>query len=401
MHTRAVAVRFVYKMCGMNRIIYQLLVLLAVLLFHSFSTLGQATSLETSDDEYFIIKDLRQEWLTVDEENRYVPFVSDRQWKGPVVSVQLDPVRYSGNTLRCCVPKNSALLINQQLVRNFGRSACTFLDIDSLRNQYSGKILVTIFQPEKDFDRISLEVVSFGKAPADNNPVLARAKSAKMDFFVLGLVVLLVFYAVLRNQYAKNFRVIYNIPRIFSSKVREDDVRIKLLNEAHIAFLIQHCLLIAFLLIIIVPPNVDLPFTIPYLNFPIQTFSKYILLWGELALIVFVTIWAKHLLLMLLGTLFRLRAMKYLHMFDFMRMSLVFWAGVFVVMICFFPNVHISEEIYIKSLIYGFLLFALLRVAVLYFRISKNASFRNVYLFSYICVAEILPLLAGLELLIG
>ena len=246
-----------------------------------------------------------------------------------------------------------------------------------------------------------MEVVSFGRPLAGHNPVLLRAKTAKKDFFVLGLIILLVFYATLRNQYSKNFRVIYNIPRIFSSKVREDDIRIKLLNEAHIAFLIQHCLLMAFLLIIIVPPTVDLPIKIPYISFPVQSFSKYLLLWVEVSLIVFVTIWVKYMLLMLLGSLFRLRGLKYLHMFDFMRMSLVFWAGVFIVIICFFPNAIINEDIYIHGLIYGFLLFALLRIAVLYFRLSKNTSFRNVYLFSYICVAEIIPLLAGLELLIG
>lgn len=378
---------------------YQLLI--AFLFIWSFQASGQNQGTDISADDYSVIKDLRQEWLTVDKDNRYVPYVSDQQKKGPVIGVQLDLARYSGNKLRYCVPKNSALLINQQLVKNFDRSTCLFLDIDSLREQYQEKILITIFQPEKDFDRVSLEIVSFGKHLAEKNPVLARAKTAKMDFFVLGLVILLVFYATLRNQYTKNFRVIYNIPRILSSKVREDDVRIKLLNEAHIAFLIQHCLLIAFLLIIMVPPTIDLPFVIPYISFPLQTFSKYMLLWGEVALIVFVTIWVKYILLMLLGSLFKLRGLKYLHMFDFMRMSLVFWAGVFIVIMCFFPNAAINEDTYIKGLIYGFLLFALLRIAVLYFRLSKNASFRNVYLFSYICVAEIIPLLAGLELLIG
>jgi len=376
--------------------------LIASVLFHlSLSALGQTDTLEITESDYFVIKDLRSEWLTVDEENRYVPFISNQPKKGSVIGIPVDLTEYQGNKLRCCAPKNSSLLINQQLIRNFDGSGCIYLSIDSLRDHHAEKVFLTVFQAEKDFSKVSLEVVNFGQKFTEKNQVVARAKEVKMDFFVVGLLILLVFYATLKHQYTRSFKAIYDIPRIFSSKVREDDVRVKLLNEAHILFLIQHCLLIAFLLIIIVPPTAELPFIIPYVTFPLQTFSQYILLWAELALIVFITIWVKYLLLMLLGSLFRLRAMKYLHMFDFMRMSLVFWAGVFVLIICFFPSARISEEVYVRGLIYGFLAFALLRIVVLYLRLAKNASFRNIYLFSYICVAEIIPLLAGLELLVG
>ena len=372
-----------------------------ILLYLSISASGQVNTSGTAESDYFVIKDLRSEWLTVDEENRYIPFISDQQKKGSVIGIPIDLIEYQGSKLRCCAPKNSSLLINQRLIKNFGSSNCIYLSIDSLREYNQIKAFLTIFQAEKDFDKVSLEVVNFGQQLAEKNQVVTRAKALKMDFFVVGLLILLIFYATLKHQYSRSFKAIYDIPRIFSSKVREDDVRVKLLNEAHVLFLIQHCLLISFLLIIIVPLTAELPFTIPYTTFPLQSFSQYMLLWVELALIVFATIWIKYLLLMLLGSLFRLRAMKYLHMFDFMRMSLVFWAGVFVVMICFFPNAQISEEIYVRGLIYGFLAFALLRIVVLYLRLAKNASFRNIYLFSYICVAEILPLLAGLELLIG
>ena len=387
------------KLIKMNTM-YRLLIA-SVLLHLSLSASAQINTPETVRGEYFVIKDLRSEWLTVNEENRYVPFISNQPKEGSVIGIPLDLTEYQGNKLRCCAPKNSSLLIDQQLVRNFGSSSCIYLSIDSLRDHHSGKVFLTIFQAEKDFNKVSLEVVNFGQSLTDKNQVIARAKAVKMDFFVVGLLVLLVLYATLKHQYTRSFKTIYNIPRIFSSKVREDDVRVKLLNEAHILFLIQHCLLVAFLLIIIVPSTAELPFVIPYTTFPLQSFSQFILLWIELALIVFATIWIKYLLLMMLGSLFRLRAMKYLHMFDFMRMSLVFWAGVFVLILCFFPNAGISEEVYVRGLIYGFLAFALLRIIVLYLRLSKNASFRNVYLFSYICVAEILPLLAGLELLVG
>ncbi len=371
--------------------------LLSVLFLLSMPLWGQ--SLEEVS-EYFVVKDLRQDWLTVDESNRYVPYVSGQK-KGVVVGLPLNLARFQGNHIRCCVPRNSSLFIDQQLVRNFDQSDCIVLNIDSLQNQHAEMVFLTIFQAQKDFDRVHVEVVSFGQNLAEENPVLARAVAVKMNFFIVGILILLVFYAVLKHQYGKNFKVIYNVSRIFSSKVREDDTRVRLVTEAHIAFLIQYCLLISFLLIIVVPPTTELPYIISYISFPPSSFSEHLLLWVELALIVLVIILVKYLLLMLLGSLFRLRVMKYLHMFDFMRMSLVFWTAVFFAVICFYPNLQFHTEIYLQSLIYGFLLFALFRIVILYFRLSQNASFRNIYLFSYICVAEIIPLLAGLELLIG
>ncbi|WKN41815.1 DUF4271 domain-containing protein [Tunicatimonas pelagia] len=371
--------------------------LLSVLFFLSIPLWGQSPELAS---EYFVVKDLRQDWLTVDEANRYVPYVAGQK-KGAVVGLPLNLTRFRGNQLRCCVPRNSSLLINQQLVKNFDRSDCIFLDIDSLRNHHAETVFLTIFQGQKDFDHVSVEIINFGQDLAEENPVVARAAAIKMNFFGMGLLTLLIFYAILKHQYGKNFKIIYNISRIFSSKVREDDTRVRLVTEANIAFLIHYCLLIAFLLIIVVPPTIELPFTTSYISFPPVSFSQYLLLWVELAVIVLVIILVKYLLLMLLGSLFRLRAMKYLHMFDFMRMSLVFWTAVFIAVICFFPNLQFNTEIYLQGLIYGFLLFALVRVIILYFRLAQNASFRNIYLFSYICVAEILPLLAGLELLIG
>ena len=108
---------------------YQLLI--AFLFIWCFQASGQENGSDISESDYSVIKDLRQEWLTVDKDNRYVPYISEQQEKGPVIGVQLDLARYSGNKLRYCVPKNSSLLINQQLVQNFNRSVCLFLDIDS------------------------------------------------------------------------------------------------------------------------------------------------------------------------------------------------------------------------------------------------------------------------------
>ncbi|MGD1895147.1 MAG: hypothetical protein ACFB15_31705 [Cyclobacteriaceae bacterium] len=95
-----------------------------ILLYLSISASGQVNTSGTAESDYFVIKDLRSEWLTVDEENRYIPFISDQQKKGSVIGIPIDLIEYQGSKLRRCAPKNSSLLINQRLIKNFGSSNC-------------------------------------------------------------------------------------------------------------------------------------------------------------------------------------------------------------------------------------------------------------------------------------
>lgn len=350
---------------------------------------------------YHTIQDLRSEWLTIDAQNRYIPFVASQ---GPrtTIGVSLDLIRYAGNQLHCCVPKNSTVLIEQQIIARTTQSGCLNFSIDSLHRVYGQKsLLVTVYQPQKKVSQIMLSVVSQDTSPTTlQNQVKERVDTAKSDFFVIGLVTLLIICAVLINQYPKTFKTIYSLPGILSFKLREKDMRIRLISEAHIFFLVQHCLLVAFLLVMLVSSSRAEGLVIPYVNFAPENVSAFLLLWLTLSVVVFATIWIKYILIMLFGTLFRLRYLKEFHMFDFMRMSLVFWASIFFLVIGTYYNVSVTDIFYSRILTYLFIIFAIVRIIILYLRLMKNAQFRNMYLFSYICTAEIIPLLIGLELVV-
>ena len=355
-----------------------------------------------SASQYYTIQDLQSEWLTIDAQNHYIPFVVSQEPR-TTIGVSLDLVQYAGNQLRCCVPKNSAVLIDQQIIARPTYDRCFNLNIDSLYRVYGQKsVLLTVYQPQKALSEIHLSITSASPSTTfPENQIKERADTAKGDFFVIGLIALLVIYAVLINQYPKTFKTIYNLPGMLSFRMREKDMRIRLINEAHILFLVQHCLLVAFLLIMLVASSPASSMAIPYINLSPHTVSAFLLLWVELGVIVFATVWVKYVLIMLFGSLFRLRYLKNFHMFDFMRMSLIFWLTIFFLVICTYQNVNVTDAFYSKILTYLFIIFAVARIIILYLRLLKNAQFRNMYLFSYICTAEIIPLLVCLELIIG
>ena len=360
----------------------------------------RAVAQESSEDDYRLIKDLRQEWLAIDKNNQYVPFVARDQNNPSVIGVRLDLDKYSGNHLRCCIPATSSILINKQILTSVKQKRCLVYDIDSLQQAYGEHaILLTVYQPDNALDQVSLQIVNNSTTMGSPKDMIAlRTLSASKNFFVLGLIGILTLYAILINNFPKTFKNVYNLQKILAFRAREEDMRIRLVSEPHIFFLVQHCLLVAFLLVILVP---DIGTRVPFIRFSLQSLGDYLLIWLTLSIAILFVVWIKYMLVVMFGTLFKLRHLMYLHMFDFMRLSLMFWGAVFLLAICVYYNVSVGERVYSQILIYLFIAFALARVIVLYLRLFRNASFKNMYLFSYICTAEIIPLFIGLELLVG
>ena len=362
--------------------------------------LSYPTAAQINDDAYHLVEDLRPQWLTIDQHNRYVPFVARDRSNPAIVGLRLDLAKYTGNQLRCCVPAHTSLLIEKEILASVDRPRCLIYRIDSLREAYQQpRLLLTIYQPAGLLDQVKLHIVNNTSAPlAQANPILPRALSARENFFVLGLVLLLMFYAILINQYPKTFRNIYNLPRILALRSREEDLRVRLVSEPHIFFLVQHCLLVAFLIIVLVP---NIAQWVPFGQFASPSVGSYLWLWLLLSLVVLITVWVKYLIVVLFGSLFKLKQLMYLHMFDFMRLSMMFWGGTFLLAVCVHYNLTVHEQFYVRGLTYLFIAFALIRILILYLRLFRNTSFKIMYLFSYICTAEIIPLLIGLELLVG
>ncbi len=362
--------------------------------------LGSPSMAQSDDQSYHLVEDLRPEWLTIDQHNQYVPFVARDRANPSIIGVRLDLKKYAGNQLRCCLPAYTSLLIEKEILTSVERSRCLIYSIDSLRSVYQqSTLLLTVYQPASQLAQVDLQVVNNTSAPlAQPHPILPRLLSAKENFFVLGLVFILMLYATLINYYPKTFRNIFNLPRILALRSREEDLRVRLISEPHTLFLIQHCLVVAFLFIVLVP-DVDQWLSSNW--FTLSGVGSYLWLWLLLSLIVLITIWAKYLIVVLFGSLFKLKQLTYLHMFDFMRLSMMFWGIVFLLATCTHYNFTVDEQTYVRVLTYLFMAFALARILILYLRLFRNSTLKNMYLFSYICTAEIIPLSVGLELLIG
>lgn len=374
-----------------------------LLLFLSASICVKANAIpEFIQDNYQIVKNLKEEWLKVDENNKYIPFIEDDDTSGsPIVGALVNLQQYSGNSLLCLVPSGSSILVQQQIIGHYDKASTVILNIDSLQQIYNrDQVLVSVYTPDKSYEKLQLLIVKEGGRELNIQHIsLKRTDTSLEDFFIVGLLILLVSYAFQLNQYPKTFRKLYDLRKVFSFKVREETGKIRLINEANIVFLVHHCLLVSYLMVLLLATSDALNLSL-IVNQP-QRFYEFVLTWLKLTVGVFLLIWLKYFTVMMFGSLFGLRNLKYMHVFDFMRMSLIFWSILFSVFALIFSGFTVSSSIYITMLIYVFIVFAIVRIFILYARLFTGTSFRNLYLFSYICTSEVIPLLVGIELFIN
>ena len=376
--------------------------LLLVLLFCSTSQgFTQTGPAHLEDDNSTITKDLRKEWVTLGQENTYVPFLENSQVSSPVVSFELDLRQHQGLLLRCCVPKGSTMLINQKIVAYQEGSSCLLYSIDSLHDQYKlPSIWVSIYDAQKRYDQIATQVIEKKRKEVESNMPVVRSSTEIQNFFTVGLVVLLLFYAVLSHQFPKVFRNYHSIRNISSLNLQEDMyTRIKLLNSTNFIFLLHYGLLVAYLIIIFVHTANVLEIRLP--GYPLENFSGYFSAWIKIALLVMGVFALKYIMIASAGVLFQLSRIVQHHILDYFRMSLTYGVVLFTILVFTYLGLGDDKTVFYNIFVYSVVIFALLRVFLLFHRLFDISSFRNIYLFSYICTSEILPLFIGFKFFLG
>jgi len=376
--------------------------LLFILLFCGFfQSFSQPLRTHIDDENYAVRKDLRKDWVTLDEEGNHIPFIENAGRQSPVISFALDLRQHQGLTLKCCIPKGSTILINQKVVDYQEGTSCVLYEIDSLYEQYKlSSIWFSIYDPHRSHHQITTRLVEQKTENTVSDVPVMRSSTEINNFFAAGLVVMLLFYAVLSHQFPKAFKNYHSFRNISSLNLQEDMyTKIKLLNTTNLMFLLHYGLLVAYLIIVFVHTSNVLEVQLP--GYPIDSFSGFISIWIKVALLVLGVFALKYIMVMAIGTLFRLSRIVQHHILDYFRMSLTFGVILFTILVFTYLGLGKGQTIYYNIFVYSVVIFSLLRVFLLFHRLFDISAFRNIYLFSYICTLEILPLFIGFKFFLG
>ncbi len=358
--------------------------------------------------DYQVVKSLRDDFLTFDSRlGFYVPLVVNTRANISEVSFFVNLREYASRELMLCLPPESYVFIDQQIVyrAKVGTDPCKVLQIDSLLNTYqTDTLFFSIFHPTVNVGNIDVAVVAaVAKAPlakATSNDLLAimlRPSKDFLNFFGLGMLILLVFFTILINIYGKAFSEYYDYKKAVALRFREEGLHAaKTISVSFIFFLIFHSLLVAFIMITILHYIELWPEMVYLLN--TQALGASFKSWFMLAFLIFATLILKYIYVVSVGALFNLRSFSNLQYYDFVRMSKVFFLLIFGMLIFVLYGLGYNYQLWLKVVIYTIIFFSIIRFIILYLKLLKFSSFRNLHLFLYICSTELLPLFIGFKL---
>ncbi len=373
--------------------------------FVSFAAQAQV---EVEGQSYTRVKDLKEEMLVYSESyETYVPYVKGTPFNTSAAVIVLNLRKYSDYQLYVQPPAEAALLINQRIVDYYWNGATALYPLDSLRSLYGDSCVVSIFHPALRPDNVEIGVI--GRYPYSYTDtekeldeylsILERPRQSFTNFFIIGVLALMAMLAVLRNLYPRVFVSYYDLSRAVAIRVRDEaNFTMKLSGRGHLPFIVFHSFLFGFLLMVLLQQVGKVGAAFSFLE--ASTFGGYLYAWLLLSGIVFFFQLLNYWLLHIVARIFNIPEFANIHFFDFLRLSQIFYTGLFILVTFLFFGAEAYVETGVVILLRIVAVFVLLRVLLIFFKLLHLSSFRKTYLFSYLCTTEILPLLIVLKFLL-
>jgi hypothetical protein len=369
------------------------------ILFFCLSTLTLASN------NYVTLKDLRQDWLVFDKkENAYMPFVEGFHSSANNVGFFIYDKSFNGKKLQLNIPAKTTLRLNDQIIEYYSMNVSVNLDIDSLLNISEGKDFLNFYNSGRNLNELETLLISedpkFSFLTSDGGfasyfEVLLRKRNGFSNFYMVGVMVLLVALAFLHTSFRRFFNDYFNIGKAYSIRVRNDGFyKQKMMTSVNILFILFLSLALSYLVLSFYSFsnfNKNYLFELIYNNAVGVT-------WIMLAGIILTAYILKYYFIQMTSSIFLVKDFKKVHYYDVVRMTLIFCTLLVITYIVYYLNFDVIESV--NFVVWAFpvvLIFLVFRTIIIFLKLMSLYPYRKLHLFSYLCTTEIIPLLIGLK----
>lgn len=382
--------------------------LLLISLVHSFALSLVAQTNPRTDGtgpagRYYPVHDFRDDFQVYDEgAGAYVPYLPEQHADQPALSAYVDLESNRHYKLLVTAGRGGFLFINAALKRRLAAGQWQVLDIDSLYRAYrQPELFLTLYGAPGLADKQLL--IGYPKSATekpvvlrdDNLSVRPRPASAYPNFLSAGLLFLLATHAFLYVFYRRAFERFYNLRDLLSVRAGEESFLInRPLSGTNLLFTLNLGLVLAYLILFAQSQHPD-AFTTSALPAADQRFGSLLLTYGLLSLLSFGALVGKYVALEVLGGLYKLQSVTDLHYFKVLQSSLVFFTTLTLLSVA---AANGAGLVWSPGMLLGVLVtFYVARLGLLYVVIRHAEPIKNLYLFSYLCIVELIPLIVGLR----
>ncbi|MBO0948107.1 DUF4271 domain-containing protein [Fibrella sp. HMF5405] len=353
---------------------------------------------------YFPVHDFQQELVIYDEAFKaYVPFIAEQHSAENALSASVDIESNRHYKLLIHSKEDGFLFIDAALRRKCPAGQWQVLDIDSLYRLYrKPQLFLTLYGPSLAGNWQL--IIGYPRAASSqtiriNDDLLSvrpRIISPFGNFFGVGLVFLLAFSAFLYTFFRRAFQLFYNpVNLIRLASPEESFVVSRPLSRVSLAFTLNLSFILAFLFMYVQHQNVYL-FGSNGLLPEQQTFIWLLISYVIVSAGIFLLLIGKYLLIAAVGSLYKFDALVNSHYFKVIQSSLIFTTILVLLVAATSPYVSITDTS-VSYVLIPFISFYLGRLAWLYLTFVRLMPVKNLYLFSYLCIVELIPLVVGIR----
>lgn len=382
---------------NLKKIFYILLLLISSKLYAT--TVGP-------NDQYFLVHDYHDDWQVYNDRMKaYIPYISEQHLGYPSHTVFCDIQSNRGyNILVFSKKEDNFLFINGSLRQKIPVDKWIVLNVDSLYRVYEQPIIYITLYGSNDINDKTL-LLGYKRALNQKPIVLAesgitakpRTPTPYKNYIVLVSMFILVMFSYLSNSYVRAFHRYYNFKDLFNTLVREQSFLInKPLNRMNIMFIILLSLIIGLFYMLLQSKGIYI-FGGRTILQEGDTLGVLLSNYFRMSLAVFVILVAKYFFMGLTGQLFNLEKVVDLHYFKIIQSSILFYTALVLVLLVLFLGYFPHDFNWQLYLFTPVVVFYLIRFFILYFTIIRSISIQSLYLISYLCIVELLPVILGIR----
>ena len=219
------------------------------------------------------------------------------------------------------------------------------------------------------------------------------------NVFITISILLLIIYTVMRNVIPRIFKTNYNIANLFIFRVKEEiGLTLKLMSKGQLILFAVHALTLSFLLLFLGNHLLD-QHSVLFKLVSIRDFWSGLFIWLIISLGIYLATFIKLTFLFLISWLFNLGSGYQRQFSDFFTTS-----SIFVLLTSFALSLLIYGQVFSSfglSQIIGqiVIMFFFYRTVLIYFKLLQTSNHGKLYIFSYICTTELIPLFIGIKYL--
>jgi Domain of unknown function (DUF4271) len=281
----------------------------------------------------------------------------------------------------------------------------TFNTQDLKAKQKKSEIVLSFYGRSTPEEKTVLMGFPTSKASSEvktklNDPLnfLPRSFVAFQSSHVLIFIFFLAVLSFIANNYTKAFRTYYNFRELLSTQSKEKVfLANKPLDRPNMMFVILVSVTTAYLVILAQSKNFDI-ISGNFIFQTGQTFGVLIANFFKLCIISFVLFIGKYFFIGSIGKLFNIEKIVPIHYFKLIQSTLIFLT-ILLIMFWVALNTHqIKTENFKEVSMLIIAIFYSLRTILIYFSINRGGTIKILYLISYLCIVEVLPIIIGLRL---